>query len=628
MTKFTPPELTEEEKHIIQETRRTGNLNIFSSYFFQLPKSGTRWMDGDAIGHYRRLFQYEQLYDAWSQAGKPDHAFDVAANEYPYHIDVDWVGNKAEFLLRHGFLFPAWIEPVVAQDTDVALVITGTGSGKTAGAAISSLAYCLMYPGFEYMNIAPSEKQAQLILSELDKWAGGSRFRDFIKITSRHELYIKKPYALCTIISPLDPRYPSHFACQTIGEKSADQILGESKDRFSIDECQLVDDLQAIIPKVVTRSRAQRADGSSRWTSLLMMTNPPDDPSRMANIDLARKKIERIQANPTEYGAEIKAIFLENIASSENLYVTKKQTAYHLSMLDTADQARWLHGSTVEIGFTGDLPARLITDNIDPVMDDEINHQKEKQKRYHVVARSGMGVIQYEMPRQENHIYLVVGDPGENNAIKIDYNNVPVVMVFDITDFLVNPNKLVFYAMLDGMGTLRPWLDCFRYAMLKYRSPGYYDATNNPGFEESRAFSDEALEFEYQDKKYKAPALFVTTPITLAANNKRLARTLFTLLAQDGQFAWPHLDTLIHQAKKYAESGAGVKKLPDDSIACLFVFCMALRIEGSLWDKVVDRYYRKELDEEESRGDTDFPVAEVKTSHSRIRRHGGRNRRR
>ena len=29
-------------------------------------------MPDDAIGHYRHLFGYEFLYDAWSQAGKPD----------------------------------------------------------------------------------------------------------------------------------------------------------------------------------------------------------------------------------------------------------------------------------------------------------------------------------------------------------------------------------------------------------------------------------------------------------------------------------------------------------------------------------------------------------------------------
>ena len=85
--------------------------------------------------------------------GKPDVAFDVMAGDFPWHLEVDWQGTQVEFLLRHGFIFPKWIEPVVAPDMDVALVITGTGTGKTAGAAISSLIYCVLYPGKRSISI-------------------------------------------------------------------------------------------------------------------------------------------------------------------------------------------------------------------------------------------------------------------------------------------------------------------------------------------------------------------------------------------------------------------------------------------------------------------------------------------
>lgn len=620
MPKYQVPELSAEEWAILDETKRTGNLNLFSGYFFQLPKFGSRWIphSDDRIGHYRHLFQSEQLFDFWSRNGRQEESIDVVANGQPYHLLVDWNGDTPEFLLQHGFIFPDWILPVVGPKTDVALTITGTGSGKTSGAAISSLIYCVLYPGFEYQNIAPSEKQAKLILAELDKWAAeGSAFHKFVKITSRNKLYTEKPYAISTIISPYDPRYPSHFACQTIGEHSADQILGESKDRFSIDECQLVDDLQAIIPKVVTRSRAQRPDGGNRWTSLILMTNPPDDPSRMANLDLARAKIEEIQANPTKYGAELTAIYMDNVKSTENLYVTKKQSAYHMAMMDTADQARYLGGSTTTAAYTSEIPTKLITDNVDPVMDNEIR----VLGGHCCKTREGMGIIHYQLPREENHIYMVTGDPGKNNAIKIDYNNVPVVTVWDITHFLEEPAKLVYFAMLDGQGDYKPWLGAFRYAMMAYRAPGFYDATNQPGFDSAGAFNN-SMSFEHEGKVIQSPAVFTTTEITLANLNKRMARTLFTLLAQDGQFAWPRIDALVHQAAKYAEFGPGVKKLPDDIIASIFIYCMALRVEGSLWDKVVERYYLKEFEAETQQSLAVMP--QVKLARSRNRRQRGR----
>jgi hypothetical protein len=43
-----------------------------------------------------------------------------------------------------------------------------------------------------------------------------------------------------------------------------------------------------------------------------------------------------------------------------------------------------------------------------------------------------------------------------------------------------------------------------------------------------------------------------------------------------------------------------VKKLPDDILASIFIYCMALRVTGSLWDKVVERYYMPEMDEEKA----------------------------
>lgn len=601
MAKTRVPTLTQEEEWICKETKRTGNLNLFSNHFFRLPKFGTRWRPTeDNTGHYRHVFMYEQLHDVWVSAGRPDAAFSVTDGNTPapWRIEVDWNMSQVEFLLPHGFIFPKWAEQVMWPNIDVSLVITGTGSGKTAGVAVSSLIYCVLYPGFEYSNIAPSEKQAQLILAELDKWAAeGSPYHRFVQITSRGKLYTLKPYAKCTIVSPFGPQYPSHFTCQTIGEKSADQILGESSDRRSIDECQLVDSLGEIIPKAVTRFRGQRPGGGDRWTQLILMTNPPDDPARMANLDQAKRKILEIQQNPDKYGSHLNATYLESIDSGENLYITRKQTSLQMAMLDASQQSRWIKGSTETHAYTTEIPTKLIVDCIDPVMDHDIRINPRPE--FNIVGRAGMDVIRYEMPYEQDHIYLISGDPGKNNAISIDFNNVPVVTVFDITHFLVEPSRLVYFAMLDGQGTYIPWLNAFRYACMKYRGKGYYDATNQPGFESAGAFSN-SLDFEYDGRVIRSPASFDVTEVTLANNNKRIARTLFTLLAQDGQFAWPRLETLIHQAAKYAEFGPGIKKLPDDILASIFIYCMALRIENSLWDRVVERYYIPEFDEEKA----------------------------
>ena len=65
--------ITGEDLAIIQETLRTGDLNIFTSRYMWLPHSGTMWLPGDdADGHNRRPFRYDLLYDAWNKIGRPD----------------------------------------------------------------------------------------------------------------------------------------------------------------------------------------------------------------------------------------------------------------------------------------------------------------------------------------------------------------------------------------------------------------------------------------------------------------------------------------------------------------------------------------------------------------------------
>ena len=73
--------------------------------------------------------------------------------------------------------------------------------------------------------------------------------------------------------------------------------------------------------------------------------------------------------------------------------------------------------------------------------------------------------------------------------------------------------------------------------------------------------------------------------------NKRFARATTVLLMQAGQFAWPHLDALWYQASIYKETGEGHLSLADDILAAIFVYAMALRIEGALWAKMENHFH-------------------------------------
>ncbi len=55
-----PLKITSEDLAIIQETRRTGDLNIFASRYVWLPHSGTMWLPGDdTVGPLPNTFRHD-----------------------------------------------------------------------------------------------------------------------------------------------------------------------------------------------------------------------------------------------------------------------------------------------------------------------------------------------------------------------------------------------------------------------------------------------------------------------------------------------------------------------------------------------------------------------------------------
>src|SRR5512136_1618803 len=81
--------LSAEERWILDQTLKTGNLNYFTNFYFRLPNSGTMWMPDDGPGNYRNVFQYEQLHDAWAANGKPE-TFTITADGNTFAFRLTW----------------------------------------------------------------------------------------------------------------------------------------------------------------------------------------------------------------------------------------------------------------------------------------------------------------------------------------------------------------------------------------------------------------------------------------------------------------------------------------------------------------------------------------------------------
>lgn len=516
------------------------------------------------------------LHDLWQKAGKPDSEVGllIGDTQQPTTFKVvydPYYGDNPMFLLPHGFLPLPWLDEFCSPRTSLALAITGTGSGKTAGVAIAMLAYCALYPGFSALNVAPTGYQASLMLGEISKWCSpGSPFRDmgFIKPSrGANDLWIERPYPLVTV--EVWPGWPSTLVCQTVG-RNADNILGSERDWINIDEAQLLMAIETAEPKLTTRLRGTRATGVLRWGKLSWITNPGPNPE----LVILQEKYQSLIDN----GAE-DVLVIEGLDSSVNIYVTTRQLRQQQRTMSQRQQARW-HGGQMAAAFANaEIDERLLEFCHTPRMDaavKEIGHTDDEVGLYH-----------YEMKWEPEHVYVVAGDTGKKDRLSLNVNNVPVVMVFDITGFLERTHtiKLVAFYWLDGAGSYKPFMRCVKHAVLRYHAHAYYDATTV-----QTAFEDLGREDGFEG--------WPTQPVFFSgqASVKRWAITIMTQLMQDRYFEWPYIRGLWHQARIFDLSK---RNLADDIIACILVLCQAFRTESIFWDRLVE-LYRWEVDDEDN----------------------------
>lgn len=576
-------ELTKYEESLFQRARQ-GQLNVFSSHYFKLPHSGTRYTPED------RIEDYEVLHDLWQQQGKPDREFSLRAGDRDMRYRVEWdpyYKGYPVFLLPHGYLFLPWALKALACGAEIILAEGGTGSSKTSALGISGIMACAEWPGVDILNVAPTLHQATDMIVEINKWVEDTPFEKFVVLTQGKELWKHKPFPTMTINVY---GIKSTFACMTMG-MHGDFVLGKDKDRVSCDEAGLIPGLDAALPPLITRMRGIRQTGLPRGVppNVLFASNP-----HRGNFGW-----ETLKTKAQKRMKDGKWYFVRP-ATQENVYITKRQLSLQDEFLDDEQKRRWHLGQDDMFETQGVIPEVGINECYQPYLDDALEELRKAGGPYE--RRDGMGIIHYEFPPNKDREwrYLAWGDPGTANATP-RANNVPTVGVFDFHGWPSRPATLVAFRMIDGGGLYKPWLREFARLIFKYRCVmGSYDATG------------QGKSLQEWPELEKLPVFGVS----LAGGNKATARTSFNLFAGNGLFAWPRVDPIWSQANAYRESGPGVKRIPDDVIAGLFVATFYLRFE--FWDELSKMFPHLAGEEESHEKVKD----EKKPKHGRYSRSG------
>lgn len=580
-------ELTREEEYIFNQSLKTRNLDLFTEYFFRLPWSGTWFTIED------RPAKYAVLHAAWVRQGRPDDTMGVELDgkqvELKVNYDQGYYGSEPMFLLPHGFRMLPWVKEFLNPSIPLGIAITGTGTGKTCGLAIYYLSCCALFPGFKFLNLAPSRVQAELMLGEIEKWCLNTRFRKFIRESKgTNPLWVSRPHA--TLEVEVYPGYASSFVCQTIN-RDATAVIGQERDAISCDEAQLLHNIDEALPILATRLRGMRSTGELRWGVLRWISNPGKNPELTALMEHYKK----IEADSGQ------AIVMEEVHSSVNLYVTTAQLRrQRLSLRSQREEDRWHGGDATAVYENVEIPEDLLEECFDPDLDRLAREVGEVDDL--------MGIRSYELSPALGHTYVVVGDVGKSSAVSMSSQNLPCVMVFDITNFLEQPMRLVAFHWFDGQGSYEGFISVMQRMMYKYRASGYYDATS--------------VQTALEDIRGGAFDGWPTTPVYFSGSvvPKRWALTIIIKLMSERMFRWPRIKALWHQSRMYE---LNARKNPDDVVATLMVFGLALRTEDTLWT-LLERRYHWEISNEEITSKLPEPLPDsIDINRDRYARRGG-----
>lgn len=574
---MTRVQLTHDEERLV-DTALRGNYGPFIEHFFRTPRSGTWYTRDD------RVEQFSVLYEVWRKVGQPEDKFDAEIENRVMGLEVVWdpyYDGLPMFLLPHGFRILDWIGDFVSPQITRGAVTTGTGSGKTANVAVAALAYCALLPGFRFLNGGPTQHQSDLMLGEAVKWATNAPFEKFLERgRGANPYWVEKHYPTIRVHTPFSDDIVSTFICQTIVE-DANNILGGERDWINIDEAQLVENMLAAEPRLVTRMRGTRESGLPRWTKLTFISNPGDSIEFLELIEryqrLAKKRPNSV-------------LVMQDVPATLNIYITTRQIEEMRMTLSDRQQRQWLSGSIDAVITNAEIPRRLLEGCRDRAMDEYVEKHGKLDEDF--------GILEYELPFEPGNSYLVVGDAGKSPLNNLSSLNVPCLMAFDVTKFPVMI-RLVAFSWIDKADSYKFFTDRLQYLTLKYRCKGYYDAGNiQSAFEDVGPFAN----LPFTEGIY-----FSGSP-----GKKQWSLAVVMLMLQHRVFRWPMIKGLWHQGRIYDLHS---KKKPDDIVTCLLVLTRVFAKEGTYWTDFVEHFgwefEEAQDDDEKAQGESEFPEDEL-----------------
>lgn len=480
-----------------------------------------------------------------------DYFFKQAGEEHGWRFDENFDEEGKWQLAVHS-----------ATQTDIT-VIGGFGTGKTMGIGMSAITWASVTRDFKFLNVAQKQYQAKQMYDFILSMARGTRFEDFIWEKPR------KPHPKLVIRYRIGKAvFESTLEFMSV-DRDATGILSWEGDWINIDEAGLLQNLDEIITNIGSRMRGS-IRGRERLGRFSMTSNSWENFYLWYYFDQAI-------SDPENFLSII-------VATKHNRNVTSKQYARMLSRIPPEERLRFLNGARPE--GKGIYFSREAIAGCEDMFIGEVAKQAfiEQQPGYDWVKITGAGVVVFGVPRINNQLYFVVGDPGTD---KPPHRNSPVIMVWRVTDFPRRSAELVYFWWGNGNGKIGPFVDKLL-DLAEYYLPVkiYIDSTgtqknmmyliNEHAWRRRFRISGDEL---YPDEAgFESPLGSVRgiEGLDFSGNHKNVYLQAARLLIENKLLMWPR-DIVGIRAQLANYEIENDKKIPQDIVATMAMASHAIR---------------------------------------------------
>jgi len=456
----------------------------------------------------------------------------------------------------------AWQVPVHRASQKRIIIIGGFGSGKTKGIAASACIWGMTTRNFKFMNCAPAAWQSELMYQFVtEDLAIGTIFGNMIYAKPR------RPYPVVEI------RYRIHgevvrskFEFMSV-DKNATAILSWEGDWVNIDEAGLIDDLKGTVRNLGTRLRGH-ASGRTRLGRMSLTTNSWDNDYLWYLYDLARSKPEKYLSM--------------TVSSRHNGNITEEQLEMMLLDVPEEEHDRFIDGARPVGKGHYFAQNKVFACEDEEYSDFLIGAVNSGVPGFEMAKLHGSGIVHFETPYHNDHIYMLLGDPGTDNAPN---RNSPVCQVWDVSDFPKYKASLAALWWGAGNDSITPFIAKFLELMAKYNP--ILSAVDNTGPQKNTA---ELLNTYIQSSRVDPTKTFdwlgttvdishVLNPIIggfdFSGAKKPTYLIAGRMMIEARLFAWPSfVSGMRSQLTNYdpAKDVAGKPKISQDLVA---TYCMS-----------------------------------------------------